>query len=106
MKKRFLTVCLVLALCAGLAVPAFAADKTTYYLNFSQFTSAENSEVSITGEDLKQTGEIYCEYGLGAGQDIAPRDYYPVFAASKPVTVTVTADYTDWRHTGTDRESG
>ena len=106
MKKRFTAVFLALALCLGLCVPVFAAGKTTYHLNFSQITTAERSEVSITGEGLEQTGEIFAEYGLGAGQDEAPRDYYPVFTSSKPVTITVTADYTDWRHTGTDRESG
>ena len=85
MKKRFTAVFLALALCLGLCVPAFAAGKTTYHLNFSQITTAERSEVSITGEGLEQTGEIFAEYGLGAGQDEAPRDYYPVFTSSKPI---------------------
>lgn len=98
MKKRLLAITLALTLCLGLAVPAFAADKTTYYLNFNQVTTAEESEISISGEDVKLTGRIHCEDGLGAGQIRAAEDYdsYPVFTASKPVTVTITADYTDW----------
>lgn len=99
MKKRFPAMILALALCIGLAVPACAADQTTYYLDFNAVTTAENSEISVSGEDLELTDWIYVEYGLAAGQDAAGKgddSSYPVFTASKPVTVTITADYTDW----------
>ena len=99
MKKRFPAMILALALCIGLAVPACATDQTTYYLDFNAVTTAENSEISVSGEDLELTDRIYVEYGLAAGQDAAGKgddSSYPVFTASKPVTVTITADYTDW----------
>lgn len=102
MKKRFPAMILALALCIGLAVPACAASQKTYYLEFNAITTAENSEISVSGEDLELTDRIYVEYGLAAGQDAAGKgdeSSYPVFTASKPVTVTITADYTDWEQT-------
>lgn len=65
MKKRFTAVFLALALCLGLCVPAFAAGKTTYHLNFSQITTAERSEVSITGRDWNRQEKFLLSMGLG-----------------------------------------
>lgn len=99
MKKRVPSMFLALALCLGLSVPSQAASGTTCYLYFNAVSTAEKSELSLSGEDLMLTDRITCIGGLEAGQG-GPSGgdafSYPVFTASKPVTVTITADYTDW----------
>ena len=92
MRKKTITIILALALCVGLAIPAFATGQHIINNHFGEMMSISN----FTNEEIYEIDEIN---GVGFLTDEEPNDdgvFYVIIYATAPATITVLGDFATW----------